>query len=62
MMKVGFLDRRVFKRFLEISSGISVATATIAVFVSVPKGCRLFAFGAFVVLLNRPGNTGGSGG
>lgn len=50
-MKVGFLDRRVFKRFLEISSGISVATATIAVFVSVPNGCRLFAFGAFVVLL-----------
>jgi hypothetical protein len=51
MQKVSFFDRRVLKRFLEISSGISIATATIAVFLSIPEGYKLGAFGAFLALL-----------
>lgn len=49
MMKVRLLDNRVFKIFLQITSGVSAALSTLLLFVDIPDGFKtlsLIAFGA----------------
>lgn len=51
MQKVEFTDKRVFRRFLEISSGISAAISFAALFFDIPADCKKLAAALFLILL-----------
>lgn len=51
MTKVSFFDRRLFKIFLEVFALIATVTSVLFLFFEVPKGCKLYAFGVFLILL-----------
>lgn len=40
MAKVHFFDKRIFKIFLEITSGISVVLALAVIFIDIPKSWK----------------------
>ena len=50
-MKVGFLDKRVFKIFLQVTSGVSAALSTVLLFVNIPDGCKIPALIVFALAL-----------
>jgi Domain of unknown function (DUF6430) len=49
--KVDIFDKRIVKKFLEITSGLSAALATVVIFVDIPKECKIPAAAAFAVVL-----------
>ncbi len=51
MSKVDIFDKRIVKKFLEITSGLSAALATVVIFVDIPKECKIPAAAAFAVVL-----------
>lgn len=51
MAKVRLTDKRVFKKFLEISSGFFALLSGILIFVDIPDDCRISAGIAILVLL-----------
>lgn len=48
MPKVGIFDKRIFKRFLEITSIVSAAVSTFVIFYDIPKDCKYPAGGLFL--------------
>lgn len=51
MRKVKFFDKRIFKRFLEISSVISALLTIVLIFFDLPEGNRLNSFCIFLMVL-----------
>lgn len=54
MIKVSFFDKRIFKRFLEITSALSVTLATVVIFFDIPKDYKHLAawlFGGVLALI-----------
>lgn len=51
VMKVGLLDKRVFKIFLQLTSGVSAALSTVLLFVNIPDGYKILALIAFALAL-----------
>lgn len=51
MAKVSFLDKRIFRQFLEVVSVISVVASLAFIFVEIPKDCKLVVGGIFLILL-----------
>lgn len=51
MAKVSFLDKRIFRQFLEVVSVISVVASLAFIFVEIPKDCKLAVGGIFLILL-----------
>lgn len=51
-MKVRFLDNRVFKIFLQITSVVSAALSTLLLFVDLPDGFKMLSLIAFAVVLS----------
>ena len=51
MSKVGFLDKRVFKKFLEITSIISGTLSVVLLFVEIPSEWKLCGLGIFAAVL-----------
>ena len=54
MSKVSFFDKRIFKRFLEITSVLSVTLATVVIFFDIPKDYKHLAawlFGGVLALI-----------
>jgi hypothetical protein len=49
--KINFFDKRVFKKFLEISSVVSGAISIAVIFFDIPAGWKLIAFCAFLGVL-----------
>lgn len=52
VMKVRFLDNRVFKIFLQITSVVSAALSTLLLFVDLPDGLKTLSLIAFAVVLS----------
>ncbi|MEI6097011.1 MAG: macro domain-containing protein [Alphaproteobacteria bacterium] len=50
-MKVGFLDKRVFRIFLQLTSGVSAALSTVLLFVDIPDWLKIPALIAFALAL-----------
>lgn len=50
MFKVGILDRRVGKLFLQISGGISAAVSLTVIFFDIPSAYKLYAAIALLVV------------
>ena len=50
-MKVGFLDKRVFRIFLQLTSGASAALSTVLLFVDIPDWLKIPALIAFALAL-----------
>lgn len=51
MSKVGFFDKRIFKKFLEITSVISGALSVVLLFVEIPGEWKLPGLGIFAAVL-----------
>lgn len=51
MAKVSFLDKRVFRQFLEVVSVISVLASLTFIFIEIPKDMKLTVGAIFVILL-----------
>lgn len=51
MAKVSFLDKRIFRQFLEVVSVISVVASLAFIFFEIPKDCKLVVGGIFLILL-----------
>lgn len=51
MSKVSFFDKRIFKKFLEITSVISGALSVVLLFVEIPGEWKLLGLGIFVAVL-----------
>lgn len=51
MAKVSFLDKRVFRQFLEVVSVISVAASLAFIFIEIPKNMKLTVGAMFLILL-----------
>jgi hypothetical protein len=49
--KVGILDKRIFKKFLEITSLLSATLATVVLFVDIPEDWKLPAAAIFAAVL-----------
>jgi len=50
-MKVGFLDTRVFKIFLQVTSVVSAALSTLLLFVDIPENFKMPSLIAFAAVL-----------
>lgn len=50
-MKVRFLDKRILKIFLQITSAVSAALSVLLLFVEIPNGWKLIALGVFMAFL-----------
>lgn len=51
MAKVHFFDKRIFKKFLEITSGISVVLSLAVIFIDIPKAWKVPGAAIFLGLL-----------
>lgn len=51
MAKVRFFDKRILKSFIQAISVVSTALSLVLIFVEIPKECKPWAAGAFVLLL-----------
>lgn len=51
MAKVHFFDKRIFKIFLEITSGISVVLSLVVIFIDIPKAWKVPGAAIFLGLL-----------
>ncbi|EGR3259995.1 hypothetical protein CE131_15795 [Vibrio parahaemolyticus] len=52
MIKVSFLDKRVFENFLKVTSYISVTLSLVVLFIDIPKDCKtLYGLGFLGLLL-----------
>ena len=51
MAKVHFFDKRIFKKFLEITSGISVVLSLAVIFIDIPKAWKIPGAAIFLGLL-----------
>lgn len=51
MAKVSFVDKRVFRQFLEVVSVISVVASLAFIFIEIPKEMKLWVGAVFLILL-----------